>query len=321
MTRRGALLVTIMMVALPAAAGCAGRTGGNGGTSRGIEPGWPGATAPGATAPGITAPGAIAPGVTEEALAGWRDFPVDRVPRPIVLFSPAASTAGFRTDGAKIAAGTGRFELTVPLPDATRATVPVALPDGTHQLPLIPAAEAFARLKATGNPGNAPDASPPPLRITKVELGTAAFLTDRGQQSLPAWLFHSPDALEPLGWVALGPEAFWSLEKALQPAFGGSENTVKADGLRLSISMPAPPPPCPGTPIRRYVPERIESTGAVAVGVREEETGSVAPGKAGECVSDLMMRYSLYEFTLAAPLGNRVVVDGRGNPIPVTPSR
>jgi hypothetical protein len=272
---------------------------------------------PGSPGPGIEPPPGVGSELDPAVLDAWRDFPVTRSPRPILLLSGPLRETGYHTDDAKLAVATGRYELVAKLPSTRPAGRPVALPDGPYTLPLITATEAFERLRATGDPGNAPGADPTPLRITKVELGSAPFGTDRGERELPAWLFHAPDSFEPLAWPALAPEAFWRLGD-LPPAGDTLDAKLAADGVTLTVTMPAPyPGACPGDPIYRHVPVVIERATAVAVGVRAEVV-SIAPGpRRDDCGYDAMLRLKEYTVRIRTPLGHRVLIGASGGPVPV----
>jgi hypothetical protein len=250
-------------------------------------------------------------------LDAWRDFPVGRAPRPILLLGQVLRETGYRTEDAKLAVATGRFELAATLPAEQPATVNVTLPDGEFPLAIIPAAQAYDGVRGTGSPGNAPDANPTPLRITRVELGVAPFGTDRGELRLPAWLFHAPDSFEPLAWPALHPDAFWRLGN-LPYASATNDGRLATDGVTLTVTMAAPyPGACPGDPVYRHVPVVIELETAVAVGIRREVV-RVEPGpRRADCGYDAMLRTQPYTVKLAGPLGNRVVVGPDGGPVPV----
>jgi hypothetical protein len=211
---------------------------------------------------------------------------------------------------------TGRFELDAVLPTGPPAASNVRLPDGQFRLRVIPAAEAYQRVSGFGQPGNAPGADPTPLRITRVELGTAPYDTDRGRLDLPAWLFHAPDSFEPLAWPALRPDAFWRLGELNYP---GLEASLAADGVTLTVTLAAPhPQACPGDPIYRHTPVVVEGRTAVAVGVRREVVAVESGPRRTDCGYDMMLRSQPYTIGLAAPLGNRVLVGSDGSPTSVT---
>jgi hypothetical protein len=257
--------------------------------------------------------------VDPAVLDAWRDFPVDRAPRPVVLLGQPLRETGYHTDDAKLAVATGRFDLAATLPAGQPATVTVTLPDGDVPLPIIPAAQAYERVRGLGKPENAAGANPTPLRITRVELGTAPYDTDRGQVNLPAWLFHAPDSFEPLAWPAPRPEVFWRLGELNYP---GMQARLAADGVTLTVTMAAPnPQACPGEPIFRHLPVVVESRTAVAVGVRREVVAVESGTRRTDCMSDLMLRSQPYDLTLAAPLGDRVLVGSDGAPAAVIVAR
>ncbi|MEU8079006.1 hypothetical protein AB0B31_26635 [Catellatospora citrea] len=265
------------------------------------------APGPGAAAPLVGE--AAAPDDVRDLLARFADFPVDRTPRPIVLFHGTVKESGYTSDDAKIAMSQGRLELRTTLPGSP-ATVRVALPDGTVELPAISARQAYDRLVAVGDPAGAPGASPPPLQVTKVALGEAEFGTDRGPMTLPAWLFTAPESLQPLAVAALADDAFWPVEPTgeLLTATG-----LAADGMTLTVRLPAPDVPCPGQPVTEYAAEAVESATAVAVRLRIVATSPAAtPGGGVDCARDAMMRFAQYPVRLARPLGNRLLLSASG---------
>ncbi|HEU5472200.1 MAG TPA: hypothetical protein VFV67_16220 [Actinophytocola sp.] len=253
------------------------------------------------------ATGPIAAPVPGPGLAAWESFPVHQVPRPIVLTRRPPMLAGFSSDEGKLAAVAGSYEVTGPLPDAP-PTVTAELPDGPAEFRTLPAEAALAGLRAAGSGAGTQPAQP--LRIQKVELGTATFGTDRGGLALPAWLFHSDQATGPIAWPALPDEAFW---KAGATVGGPGPARLGPDGT-LTLSLPAPAPPCPGEQPQRAEPVVTETDTAVAVTIRFDP-----PQPAGDCIQDAMLRFTEYQVRLGAPLGNRVLVDDQGAPIAVTP--
>ncbi|GII24353.1 hypothetical protein [Planosporangium mesophilum] len=238
----------------------------------------------------------------------WRDFPVDRTPRPIVLLGPVAKHAGYTSDEAKVAAVSGNLRLDTPLPAFLPGPRPVALPDGTRELPLIGAQDAFAELCA--HPDVKTVEQTTPLRITRVELGSTTFATDRGQVELPAWLFHPVDALGPIAWPAVGPEVFWRAGAVPPTTLGHA--ALDPDGRTVTVELPAPGPPCPGEPITRSEPVTTSTRETVTIALRTVPTGAVAHAEKGECISDMMLRTARYPVTLDAPLGNRVLLGEQG---------
>jgi hypothetical protein len=164
----------------------------------------------------------------------WEDFSVDRVPRPIVLLGSVAKHTGYTTDEAKMAATAGNLTLDTPLPAGRPSPRPVVLPDATRSLPLISAEEAFGELRA--NPDAKTVEQTKPLRITRVELGSTTFSTDRGDIELPAWLFRPVDALGPIAWPAVGPDAFWRPGKVVPAAAPGEQGGTCVHDMMLRLA-------------------------------------------------------------------------------------
>ncbi|GAB4051952.1 hypothetical protein [Catellatospora paridis] len=242
-------------------------------------------------------------------LARFADFPVDRTPRPILLLSGRVKEYGYTSGDAKIAMSQGRLTLQAALPDGP-ATVRATLSDGAFELPAIGARQAYDLLVAVGDPASAPDATPPPLLVTKVALGEAEFLTDRGPRMLPAWLFTAPESMRPLAVAAPADTAFWPVEHT--DGVMGSAG-LAADGVTLTVRLSTPPEPCAGQPVHEYAAEAVESATAVAVRLRIVASSPAAsPGGSGDCIRDAMLRTAEYTVRLVRPLGNRVLLRASG---------
>ena len=255
---------------------------------------------------------------SDESLAAWLDFPVTAVPRPVVLIGELPRVEGFTTDEAKRASMQGTYELATTLPATGPATVEAMLPDGKATVPVIDAAAAWEAIRTVPNTAQV-DPALAPLKVTKVELGTAEFGTDRGALMLPAWNFTVVDGTGPISWPAMRPDLFWKLGAVPGPG-GGFGATVSADGRSLVATMPAPPPEfCPGDRIYRYEAVVREGDTAVAVGLKTVDTGEIQPGeRTTTCGYDLVLRTAPYPVSLSQPLGARVVVDTEGAPFAVT---
>ena len=259
----------------------------------------------------------------DAALALWRDFPANRVPRPIVVpHSQATFDGGFETGEAKEAAGSGRFELAAPLPTGP-ATVTAELPDGPVTLPAITAEAALEALTAQGGDPdpNARDAMPP-ARITGVRLGTADVHTDRGPLALPAWLFTVTGATGPIGWPAVTPDALWRWDRDAAIALRQESQVMEqarmsADGALLTVVLLRPRIPCSDMPTYRHDPRVTETGSAVVVGLERVPVDiDVPPGT--PCDGSLAWFGDEHVVRLAEPLGGRVVVDASGWPLTIT---
>ncbi|MEU7530341.1 hypothetical protein AB0A74_31755 [Saccharothrix sp. NPDC042600] len=231
------------------------------------------------------------------------DFPVTAKPRPIVLLGSRVEVVdGYRSGEEKLGASEGGFEF-VGTPPATPEPATVALPDGPAQLSFVPAADV---LQAVGAPPRGKGRQNAPVRLVSAEFGTAEFTTDRGRWPLPAWRFTT-EAGSVVATPALSPDLFWRLGE-VQPAVTANAG---GDGTDLTVSMPAPPEPCPGDEPARNEPVVTESETSVAVTVR-------TIGKVGDCPRTLALKLEPYPVKLAKPLGNRLLVDAQGGVVAVT---
>jgi hypothetical protein len=201
-------------------------------------------------------------------------FPVERVPRPLVLIGGDVQVAGgFRSNTAKLALVEGRIEAAVPVPE------PVL-----HSL-----------RRETG---------PESLRITTAVLGEREFLTDRGRRRLPAWRLECAELTGAI-WV-LAPDATalaWSPPEPAPPRPPGVRydwitGCVSGDGRALRVSFTGGPE----NVVAYDRAEVVESDRAVAVVPVERflvgPTTVIPAVGVGRAV----------DVRLAQPLGARVLV-------------
>lgn len=232
----------------------------------------------------------------------WADFPVNASPRPLVLTGPAIidPASGFPADGAaKLAYVYGSFELATTLPTG---------PATVNGQQVSTAAQALAELRDQGD-GKKPALKP--LPITGVEFGSGTFSTDRGQRTLPAWTFHFAGVSDPARVLAVPPFDRWPLPG--MPMGDGSEGgaTISADGNQVTVSFIGPEPgngPCGA----EYSAEVEQSSTAVSISVRE-----LPNPNADQASCSLVGYIRTVTVTLQSPLGNRVVIDAHGIPLPV----
>jgi len=223
--------------------------------------------------------------VSARSLEKWASFPVQADPRPLVLFGePVSIREGFTDGDGKVAFAEGRVDADGKVPPE--------------------AAEAFEKLTKPGSGG-------PRLKVLSARKGTAAFATDRGPRDLPAWIFELTQTLGPVAVLAVKPD--YEAEYATFSA------KVSADGATLTVMMNKADEPCPGEPRVTLEPQWLESPTAVAVGLKQV-IGPVEPGEKGNCAHDLALHMAEYTISLDRPLGNRVLVDSGGNPIPAVSS-
>jgi hypothetical protein len=222
------------------------------------------------------------PRIGQETLAKWASFPVGTGPRPLVLIGDQVKAEkGFADDNAKSAFAEGRIDANGKVPPE--------------------AAEAFTKITKPG-------AAEPKLKVLSAAQGKAVFGTDRGPAELPAWIFELTGAHGPVAVLAARPDY-----QRGATVYGAK---VSPDGLTLTVTMPAAPVACGGEPRITYFPEWLESPTAVAVGLKKQ-TGEVMAGTVGTC-HRMERRPADYTVKLGKPLGNRVLVGGNGQPLPVT---
>ena len=231
-------------------------------------------------------------------LAKWNDFPANAHPRPIILFGDTVEQiqpSGFSADPPrkiawtcnKLALGTGVSLSTVP-PSAVA----------------ISSATAWSQLmnERSANENMAPECAPmAPFIVTAARLTEAGFPTDRGTTPIAAWLFDIPEIGGYVGYVALKASSFWGGAVAAQ----GRGARVSGDGLTLKIPVGNPGTgPCD----TRYAASVAESSVAVAVAVKG--TPNTPSGQSVVCPA--MLRLGYISVALRVPLGNRALVDEKG---------
>jgi hypothetical protein len=235
------------------------------------------------------------------ALARWADFPVLANPRPIVLTGDrvVGPALGFKTDQAKEAFSEGMFVSPAALP---------ATPSSANGYPLVTASDAYAILHGEGTPIKGSPDTVPPLTITGVRLGTASFSTDRGWQTLPAWLFTFAGVQNPAAVLAVSPTGIYTQALPSNPATIGA--TLGGDGQTLTVTF-AGAPPGSGPCTANYTAEVAESATAVAVEINAIPQTATTDSQIA-CAGVAYDRQVIV--TLASPLGGRVLVDDMGHP-------
>jgi hypothetical protein len=143
------------------------------------------------------------------------------------------------------------------------------------------------------------------LKITSVRFGNANFVTDRGPERLPAWLFSFARAQGEAAVLAVGPQAVWS------PAGSSSQSaslvmsaTLGADQRALTAKFVGAPAGT-GMCTADYSLQLTESATAVVATVVESDYRPPPPGRG--CLTVGYVRTA--SGVLKAALGARVVVD------------
>jgi hypothetical protein len=207
-------------------------------------------------------------------------------------------SSGFASSADKESFLGGSFELAAALPRRTSTA--------TGQ-PVISARDALGLLKSEGaNSAGAVTG----LTITRVELTSTTFSTDRGPKSLPAWAFTLKGVTNPAYVLAL-PQSAWWPKPGMQSAMVVGGNAVSADGRRVTIAFVGAPPgtgPCQA----EYSAEVHYSAGAVLVLVRELRHPKIATTH----VCNAVGYRRVVTAVLSAPLGSRVLLAPQGPPLP-----
>ncbi|MEV4573546.1 hypothetical protein AB0K16_09790 [Nonomuraea jabiensis] len=255
-------------------------------------------------APHAMTPKRMPADIPPKVLDDWATFPVDRAPRPLLIIGdlPAVGGPEHMSDGLKTIIRNRAFIRKFGPVKTPPGRARVELPDGPAELPLVSAEEAFAAMTRPAS-----DAA----EVVRAELGAASFGTDRGGVKLPAWLFSVRGSDVPVAWPAIGAAALWKPGEVRVTAVA-ADARLASDGRSLAVSLPGPPPPCPGQEPVTYQTQVIESERAVAVGVRADGV------PAEDCVGPAFGRMVRYDFVLKSALGGRVLLDLQGGVIPVT---
>lgn len=135
------------------------------------------------------------------------------------------------------------------------------------------------------------------LTVTGVELGTVRLRTNRGEATVPAWLFTVDEIAGPVARVAVAPSAIKSVP-ARAPAVP-AQDSVTVDGARLTYSVMTG---C----AKDVTPLAYEAEDLVVVGVKSTPAGQAC---------DLVAKFEPVTVTLTRPLGDRVVLNEQGQPL------
>lgn len=237
------------------------------------------------------------PSEVQAALDAWAAFPVEAVPRPLVLWYEVEGPERFPDEDTKNAYESGQFELGC---DLHGEHAPV---DG---LPLIGGDEILARLRAAGSTG--PEGNEA-LRITSVTLGQGRFTTDRGVRDLPAWEVRFDGIETPARVLAVAPEAIFHQPRRAFHTTTPLAGASTVDKRTLDLWFVGSPEDVPIA----YEAAAFGSRMAVAAVIESTWTGGDR-----RAVRAVGKRRSA-RVTLDEPLGERVLIDGRARyPVPVT---
>jgi hypothetical protein len=227
----------------------------------------------------------------DHALAAWSGFPVGSSPRPLVALEGYVLNpdGGFPDDNSKLAFGNG--EITAP------ASWP-ASPKSSMGFAITKASAAFTTLTASKSVLG----SPPPLRTTGVALGSGLFLTDRGWQVLPAWLFSLSGVQNPAKVLAVAPPDMYSAPVTHDGESATQLAVTVTPGTRRIVVHFAGAATGTGPCSANYTLSLKESRQALAIVVLVHPTSADAV-----CAGVGNARH--VAVVLPSPLGARVVVD------------
>jgi hypothetical protein len=238
----------------------------------------------------------------DSALTAWAGFPVGSSPRPIVLTGGSVLDPeyGFPDDTSKIAYGNGEINAPASWPQS---------PGSSMGFTIIGAPVAFKTLTTP----NGVIGTPPPLSTSGVQLGSATFLTDRGNRDLPAWLFSLSGVQNPAKVLAVSPSEVYSAPVVNEGSdLADLSATIGVDDRTMVVSFPGAPAgtgPCTSD----YTLSIAESKQAVAVAVVAHPHQAAGQN----CTSVGYQRNATAE--LPSPLQARVVVDAASSgPVTVT---
>jgi hypothetical protein len=241
---------------------------------------------------------------------------------PLQDLTVLAADPGF-DDDTKQAFLNGWFRHRIDLPTRVPPAGTVRYPDGSQQVPLVSAAQAYADLDRGdpppcprgGQPAGASQPAPTgpdgvvahdvaqpcvPLTVTRVELGTTTLRTSRGVATAPAWMLTVAELPEPIARVAVAPSAIKTAPDAvLDPPVAtdglvGAQDFTGVDGTRLTYRLGV------GACDENVTPLVHETDDAVVLG------GSVT--RSAEMCTDQLL-FTPVTVTLRAPLGTRAVLD------------
>jgi hypothetical protein len=238
----------------------------------------------------------------EAALAAWRDFPVGRRPRPILLLGDPVSVSPKMAVFPRLRLAT--------TPPAAPDTVEVTLPEGRARLPVLPPSTALAQMLD----GRSVDSRGPERAVTDVRLESWSYHTDRGPMSLPTWSFHVDGG--DVRWPALDPSAFWRLGRLRPSVTAGPVARLTADGHGVIVDLPQSAPTCGRSGPADTVTTRA-SDRAVLVVVASTAATTKARGAGADCLNDDVLRRRSVQVDFGGPLGDRVLLGPDGNVVPV----
>jgi hypothetical protein len=237
-------------------------------------------------------------GAADQALKLWGSFPINAHPRPVIDLGGEVS---YPRDPLPFAAG--RYTLSARLRSG---------PSSNGGYLLESARRAYRTLRRAAKPE--PEFHQRTV-IIRVALGSAVFVTDRGAQHLPAWLFYARGHLDPAAVLAARP---YPEPKPIRPHLASvlvdtaeEYATSNADKTHLTIWFiggHAGHGPCDVN----YTVQTFPGQRALAYIIHEHDAGPP-----NQICADVGYSRSVTAI-LSHPLGPRVLIDGGdGLPVPI----
>jgi hypothetical protein len=221
----------------------------------------------------------------------------------------------------KIAVMSGAIVAPAGLPKTVPPPGQVDWSDGTSKtVPLLSADAALNQIIASAA-SKCSDCQP--VQITTATLGTAPAETSHGSATVPVWEFGIAGSVVKITRVAIAAQVtvrppVWDPSNAPEGiSIGGAIGTPQS--ADLTVSFGGAPLDAPGACGADYTAEAVESSLAIVVIVIEHPHPAVASPSGVVMVCDLVAAARTATVTLAAPLGDRAVLEVReGLPVPVT---
>ena len=219
-------------------------------------------------------------------------------------------SGGFPSSAAKLAFVNGDLVFTGQPPSAAPSGVVTWSDGSTMKVQPLSEARVFAELASSRQ---CPGCATTPLAVTAVRPATMDIATSRGSASVPAWSFTLQGVSASVIQAALPPGSYATLNtdgisaEKLRPLgasfVGGATVTPSADGRTLTVGLPG------GSCETTWGGLVSETGGVVVVG-----GWMYNPNLDQACAGVLLLRKVTVH--LAAPLGDRVVLDGAtGQPV------
>ncbi len=241
----------------------------------------------------------------EKVARAWRAAGVNDAFVPIGELTQAPQN-GFPSDELKMSFLEGRYVLSEPLPtESSKGTI--RFPDGKRlEVPLLSAAEALRAIDR-GDAGDGRVA----LVVTSAQAGTTPVRTSRGVAEVPSWRFTVKGIEHPVVQVSVSPEAIKPLPPPLAEPFNPADRIVGAQDLTAISGNTIDYRVGVGSCDKDIVPLVWESPDIIVIG------GKTAPPAEGACTQQLILHP--VKVTLAAPVGDRVILDISGTPPALLP--